>query len=101
MDGTCPEHVLNSSFEETTCKSDGSGDDATSITLLAASDVRARLAPQRLSPPVAINVSSAIVSGRHGDIAVDGDGEALEVELLQGERIRVAARARTVTSSGQ
>ena len=61
---------------------DSGGGDATSITLLAASDVRVRLAPQRLSPPAAIDASSAIVSGRYGDLAVDGDGEALEDAVL-------------------
>ena len=59
----------------------------TSITLLAASDTQLRLTPAALSPPVPIQPDNASLIGEHGAVTVDGD--ALVVELLQGEKVQV------------
>ena len=61
--------------------------DAALVALFAASDVQVRLVPAALSPPVAIQPTSAKITGKHGAVTVEGG--ALVIELLQGEEVKV------------
>eukprot|EP01052_Picozoa_sp_SAG31_P016144 SAG31_NODE_1059_length_10117_cov_4.434917_4_plen_175_part_00 len=61
------------------------------VTLFAASDVRVRLTPSALSPPVPISLADVDVVGKHGGTQVDSG--ALVIDLLGDERVDVSSDA--------
>lgn len=70
---------------------------ASTITMFAASDVRVRLSPTQLLPPVALPPKRAAVVGKHG--GADVEGAALVIQLLQGEQVLVNRKSASVSAA--